>query len=176
MKTTLFDNREIDLLDPDPAVITDINIAWPLSNLCRHNGKSAPFFSVAQHSLNVAILVAKLGGNIDERMAGLLHHGTQAIAGEYLPNKLGLCPSLKSVKVKIDEAVMAAFRLPKAIPAIIGDANAAAILLERELLFGEEVNASKELLDGMEIQEAMSPAKSMREFLATLNSLRINRQ
>ena len=49
--------KKIRPLDPDPNVICIYDIAHALSNNCRYTGHSDLFYSVAQHSVIVSLLV-----------------------------------------------------------------------------------------------------------------------
>lgn len=64
-------------LDPDPAEICLEDIAHGLSNLCRFNGQSSAFYSVAQH----AELVSRLC-NTKDALWGLFHDAAEAYLGD----------------------------------------------------------------------------------------------
>lgn len=49
-----FTGQCVDLLNPDPDTINITDIAWSLSHICRYNGHTNRFYSVAQHSVLVS--------------------------------------------------------------------------------------------------------------------------
>ena len=64
-------------LDPDPAEICLEDIAHGLSNLCRFNGQTSAFYSVAQHSVLVSLLC-----NARDALWGLFHDAAEAYLGD----------------------------------------------------------------------------------------------
>lgn len=68
---------EFDLLNPTPAMVRIEDIAHALGNLCRFNGHTSAFYSVAQHSVIVAGAVPP-----DERLEALLHDASEAYIGD----------------------------------------------------------------------------------------------
>jgi len=64
-------------LDPDPAEICLEDIAHGLSNLCRFNGQTSAFYSVAQHSVLVSLLC-----NMRDALWGLFHDAAEAYLGD----------------------------------------------------------------------------------------------
>lgn len=65
-------------LDPRPEEIDIVDIAHHLSQICRFNGASKFFFSVAQHSINVYKHVKSQGGSIEEQFDALMHDASEA--------------------------------------------------------------------------------------------------
>ncbi|MFA5262230.1 MAG: hypothetical protein WC378_00285 [Opitutaceae bacterium] len=77
-----------DLLDPKPEQFHIEDIAHALSNLCRFNGHCSRFYSVLEHSLNVAEVfcgdIADFDMEWDEMRVrfALLHDGAEAYTGD----------------------------------------------------------------------------------------------
>ena len=65
-------------LNPNPEDVCLEDIAHALSNLCRFNGHSKEFYSVAEHCLNVEALLEGSGFNETMRFHGLLHDAAEA--------------------------------------------------------------------------------------------------
>lgn len=65
-------------LDPRPEEIDIVDIAHHLSQICRFNGASKFFFSVAQHSINVYKYVKAQGGSIEQQFDALMHDASEA--------------------------------------------------------------------------------------------------
>lgn len=72
----------IDLLEPDPCMIDIHDIAHGLSNICRFNGQTPEFYSVAQHSVLCYWLAKEKGYTPAERLACLLHDAAEAYVGD----------------------------------------------------------------------------------------------
>ncbi|WP_437881058.1 phosphohydrolase [Pseudomonas sp. LRF_L74] len=70
--------QAFDLLNPQASKVITTDLAHALSNVCRFNGHCARHYSVAQHSILVADIIALQGGTAEEQLAGLLHDGTEA--------------------------------------------------------------------------------------------------
>lgn len=64
--------------DPRPGEIWLKDIAHSLSQICRFNGHTKHFYSVAQHSLNVRRVLEAMGVPANEQLKGLLHDGSEA--------------------------------------------------------------------------------------------------
>lgn len=72
----------MDLLDPDPASIHIEDIAHSLGNACRFNGHTSSFYSVAEHSVLVSCLIARMTCSRDLVLAGFLHDAHEAYLGD----------------------------------------------------------------------------------------------
>lgn len=88
---TLSGGRCFDLANPDPDMIDVQDIATSLSRLCRFNGHGRIYYSVAEHSVLVSMLVAKAiddTGCIDRALSlqiqlmALLHDAPEAYLGD----------------------------------------------------------------------------------------------
>lgn len=67
-----------DILDPKIDDIKLTDIIYSLSNMCRFNGHSKRFYSVAQHSLHVSELLSGTGVEFE----GLFHDSAEVYLGD----------------------------------------------------------------------------------------------
>jgi 5'-deoxynucleotidase YfbR-like HD superfamily hydrolase len=70
--------KQFYLADPDASLIDIEDIANTLANICRFNGRTKGFYSVAQHSILVSEICA------DDPLAGLLHDAAEAYIGDVI--------------------------------------------------------------------------------------------
>jgi len=64
----------IDPFNPDPDMINLVDIAHALSNICRWNGHTMKFHSVAEHSIFVQNIVQSR----EDKLAAMLHDASEA--------------------------------------------------------------------------------------------------
>jgi 5'-deoxynucleotidase YfbR-like HD superfamily hydrolase len=72
--------------EPTPEMVSIDDIAHALSNLCRFNGHTRTFFSVAQHSVEVANLLYASAAKEHRALSalcGLLHDAHEAYVGDF---------------------------------------------------------------------------------------------
>jgi hypothetical protein len=89
-------------LDPSPEDIFIEDIAHALANQCRWTGHVAEFFSVAEHSMNVAKLVPK-----ELRLTALLHDASEAYLAD-LARPIKKAPGLGEVYLEVEARLEAA--------------------------------------------------------------------
>lgn len=70
-------------LDPRPEEVFIEDIAHALSMICRFGGHCDPFYSVAEHSVRVSVLVGEMGGP-HMALAALLHDAAEAYIGDMI--------------------------------------------------------------------------------------------
>lgn len=107
-----------DFLDPQPEQIQLTDIAWGLSNCCRFNGHVQTFYSVAQHSVLVSLIVPE-----DQALAALLHDASEAYTGDMVKPLKQLLPDFKAVEKRIETAIASKFGLPVEMSAEIKNAD-----------------------------------------------------
>jgi hypothetical protein len=95
-----FSGKQIFPLDPKPDQICIEDIAHALSQICRFNGHTHSFYSVAEHSVFVALNVP-----VEHRVAALLHDASEAY----------LCDLPRPVKYNVVGYAEAEQRLMQAI-------------------------------------------------------------
>lgn len=118
--------RWFDLSDPKPEMVDPLDIANALSNTGRFSGHTRAFYSVAQHSVLVALAVAEqLGDEHPHRSEALrwalLHDAHEAYTGDFTrPLKRAMSAtcgaaddsgSLRVIQSRVDAAVRERFGL-----------------------------------------------------------------
>ncbi|MFM9153669.1 MAG: HD domain-containing protein, partial [Methylocystis sp.] len=116
----MLSGRRLDLLDPSPLDVEIEDIAHGLARVARWNGQTQGphIFSVAQHSLLVEKIAAKLHPDISraERLFMLLHDAPEYVIGDMIsPFKAVIGEAYKSVENRILSAILLRYALP-AIP------------------------------------------------------------
>ena len=104
------------------------DIAYALSNTCRFNGHCAGFYSVAEHSVAVAL---RLPRNL--RLAGLLHDATEAYLGDVPSPIKQFLPDYKEMEHVFTVAIGKKFDVDLFDPAI-KEADVDALFTEAHFL------------------------------------------
>jgi hypothetical protein len=73
---------KFDVLDPKVEDVHLSDIVWSLSRVCRFNGHTRRFYSVAQHSLHTAELIYEWTGDRSLALSALLHDAAEAYTGD----------------------------------------------------------------------------------------------
>ena len=106
-------------VDPDPASLSLDDIAHALSQLCRYNGHTRRFYSVAEHSVLVSRAVPPC-----DALWGLLHDATEAYFGDLIRPVKPFVPEFAAREAVMMRAVARAFGLPgDEPPASVHDAD-----------------------------------------------------
>jgi len=141
----MLSGNRLNLFAPSPLDITIEDIAHGLSRLARWNGQTQGewAFSVAQHSVVVAWIVAQLEPGIEARwlLAALLHDAGEYVLGDLVtPYKAAVGENYKGFETKVEEAVHRRFGLPASLPApvsqVIKQADKASAYFEATQLAG----------------------------------------
>jgi 5'-deoxynucleotidase YfbR-like HD superfamily hydrolase len=99
--------------DPHPDDVHIDDIAHALSLVCRYGGHVREFYSVAQHSVIVALALLKAyPADLRLALCGLLHDAAEAYLGEMVrPLKLEL-PSYKALEIRTEAVIAEGLELP----------------------------------------------------------------
>ena len=117
----MLSGRRLDLVDPSPLDIEVEDIAHGLARVARWNGQTtgAHAFSVAQHTLIVEIIAAKMSPEIGAvgQLAVLLHDAPEYVIGDMIsPFKAILGGDYKAVEARLLDAIHRRFGLPIPLP------------------------------------------------------------
>lgn len=122
-----YSGRKFWPLDPQPDEVHIEDIAHALSNICRFNGHVRQFYSVAEHSVFVA-----LNTPIEHRLAALLHDATEAYLCD-LPRPVKHCVvGYAEAEHRVWLAVAQRFGLSEELPGIVKVNDNRILLDERE--------------------------------------------
>lgn len=116
------------------------DIAHPLSLLARFVGHTSVPWSVASHSICVALTIRDVKFGDNGVGAGLMHDAHEAVIGD-IPTPLGraLGPVMKIIKCEIQNAIheeleITPSRWPSSFADWIHSADSAALLVEKQML------------------------------------------
>lgn len=104
--TTTGDYFNFENFENSPIRITDI--AHALSNVCRFGGHCHEFYSVAQHSVLVSLLVPE-----KHALQALLHDATEAYLGDMVKPLKDLIPQFQQIENDLESAIFRRFNLPE---------------------------------------------------------------
>ena len=165
-----------DLADPASWDGSIDAIAQGLANTCRYGGQVPRFFSVAEHSVLVAYLVAAAGGSNVVQLAGLLHDAHEAFYGDFVrPLKPLLGPQVASLTALFDRILEERLGLePDALHhQAVKDADDRALRMEAGVLWGHRAPAWAIPPDGHSeaVVIGMDPDEARRLFRFTFDNL-----
>lgn len=155
----------------EESIIDIEDIAHSLSMLCRFNGHTREFYSVAQH----CVIVSKLC-NSDDALWGLLHDATEAYLTD-IPSPLKRTEEFKFYS-ELEDRLMAhiarTFNLKGNIPPSVKNADKTALFMEKRDLMNDS-GFYKVVTEGLpkEIIVPLNPSEAEDLFLARYNELEI---
>jgi 5'-deoxynucleotidase YfbR-like HD superfamily hydrolase len=135
-----FKGTYFDYSNPEASVIDIEDIAHGLANLCRFNGQSSKFYSVAQHSVLMAYAVNRSDGRPAKVFEALMHDAHEAYVGD-MPSPLKrLIPGFKEIEKRVEVVVRRKFGLPESMSPEIKTADLRMLLTEQEALMTPPFN------------------------------------
>lgn len=130
------------------------DIANALSNLCRYNGHTPTFYSVAEHSVLVAHRVKELGGDETAYAQALLHDASEAYMGDFVRpvKQLGMMKAFRDLDDQIQATIYRRWNLPETMLDIVAKADNQLLYNEACYFWGDKCVAEWSLTDREEIQ------------------------
>ena len=124
--------KEFYFLDPTEDMIDIDDIAHSLSNQCRFSGHTSRFYSVAEHSLNVALEL--FGEPPVIRLQGLLHDASEAYLLDVPSPVKQYLTNYKEMEEKIMRAIFKKYGVPFPMDDMVKEADAVMLKCEARFL------------------------------------------
>lgn len=162
---------DYDCLEENSYRIDDI--AYALSNTCRFGGHCRPFYSVAEHSVYVSMMVED--SSEEHALAGLLHDAAEAYIGD-MPKPLKIMlKDYCEYESRLEKVLFKSFGVAYPFHISIKEADKAMLKLEQKQLMANEdewlttegVSLDvDQLLDDLGIWKmGLDPAKACQRFM-----------
>lgn len=164
------------------STIDEDDIAHSLSNLCRYNGHSRKFYSVAEHAVLVSRIIREMWpDDVEARWAGLHHDDTEAYVGDVTTPLKVLLPKFMGIEDRISRDIAVEFRVKWSARTTerVRTADRIALATEARLLFAD-VSRWRTIKDIESRAELLCPgfplAPGMAKSVYTIESGRIKRE
>jgi hypothetical protein len=99
--------------EPNPEHINLLDIAHPLSQMCRFTGHCEFFYSVAQHSINCAKEMMLLGEPPRMQLYALMHDASEAYLQDIARPIKSSIGNYEEIEAKLMDAIWDAFGIPR---------------------------------------------------------------
>jgi len=165
-------DSQIDYANPNPELISLIDIAQGLARSCRFMGMTSEFHSVATHCVDVSLLVPK-----EFALYGLLHDASEAFLRDIPTPLKKLLPDYRAIEDAWSDMIFKKFGLQppsEAVQAALKEADLAVLAAERKRLMPNDKKIWPTLKDVQPAQlvvEPRNPDQAFTYFLARWTSI-----
>ncbi len=168
-KLTTYSGKDFDLAQPNASLLSIEDVAHSLSQLCRFTGHCVRFYSVAQHSVLVSMLVPP-----ELAYVGLMHDITESVLGDVASPLKDLLPDYRWLEQRVWLSMAIQYDLPVCMPRGVKYADLQALALEKKHLMPD--TGPWAILHGVEVPNlslyTQTPDEAKRSFLRRYAELR----
>ena len=125
-----------DLASPSPGQVRLLDIAHSLAHQCRFNGACTRFYSVAEHSVFVALNVPAR-----DRPHALLHDAAEAYVGDLVRPLKRVLPDFAVLEQRVWRAICERFNIAPELPASVIAADDRMLATERAQIMSHGTHA-----------------------------------
>lgn len=167
-----YSSRQFWAMDPRPEDFNIIDIAHALSLICRFNGHCIRFYSVAEHSILMAIHFIRKGDYANALWA-LLHDGTEAYLCDIPRPIKPYLNGYREVEDKLMSLISESFKLNGVtMPKAVKDVDYAILFAEAAQNMGPAPTAWNSPVDALDVKlQYWTPEQAERNFLHVFDVL-----
>lgn len=173
--STTYSGTPFHPLDPSPNDIRIDDIARALSHLCRYNGQTSRFYSVAEHSVLAAEMAGRMGHPISVQRWALLHDASEAYVGDMIRPLKKEIPQFEEIEERVQRAIARRFNLPWPMYPIIKEIDNILCSTEKDQLLpnhrGHEWPNMPDPDEEIMLLQEVSPETARRVFMYVFHDL-----
>lgn len=143
-----------------------------LSKICRYNGQTRRYYSVAEHSVHIAEFLRREKYDRTIIRTGLMHDAAEAYVGDVVVCLKDLLPEFKRIEDTIMMCIAETFGLIFPFPAIVKEADRRILADERQAVMGPSDNVwpSDDFPPLGVFIKGWNPTNAAQEFMRIYNS------
>ena len=162
----LLNGQMFSFVEPDETEISIEELAHVLSNICRFAGHVNRFYSVAQHALNVSLIVDPVHAK-----TALMHDTAEGFTNDIVTPLKSLVPTFREIENRIEASMAVRFGFDFPLPEQVKWADLAMLKIEKDEL--KPSASCWGILEGVDVEpirhlvrmEPMTPSEACEAFL-----------
>ena len=136
-----FSGKLVSILEPVLEDIRILDIAHSLSMICRYNGHTSRFYSVAEHSVLMCRSFYEHGYEDEIQRVALMHDAPEYLTGDVTkPLKAVIAPIFRPIQNALWGLVATRFGLLETIPDIVHAADLRILMNEKAQVFVHDID------------------------------------